>query len=117
MICKRKPPTILLEFGDHLPNLSNIYNELGFDNGLHGFRQNTFYILTANFPLPHISLDLDIEFLAPLILDAGNIKTDKFYPIISHFKKLGKGKRSKLNELQQKILNAFQIERFNSKPG
>jgi len=57
-VAKRKKPTIMLFFGDHLPGLTNIYEKLGFRNGKTPKEQATDYIVIGNFRFewPHKKL-------------------------------------------------------------
>jgi len=57
-IAKRKKPTLLLFFGDHLPGLTRVYQELGFRNEKNPKEQTTDYIVVGNFQFewPHQKL-------------------------------------------------------------
>ena len=50
-IHSRKRPTLVLFLGDHLPGLSGVYNDLGFDNGLGPAQQQTPFLLFANYAM------------------------------------------------------------------
>lgn len=66
----RKRPTLLLVYGDHLPDLGAVYTDLGFDNGEPPWVQTVPYLLIGNVGYPEAHLDSESEFLASLLLDA-----------------------------------------------
>lgn len=48
---ERERPTLIVFFGDHLPGLIEVFNQLGFKNGQSAFRQKLPIIALANYPL------------------------------------------------------------------
>lgn len=66
----RKRPTLLLFYGDHLPDLGATYRTLGFDNDDKPWKQTVPYLLVGNVGYPQATLDTDSEFMASLLLDA-----------------------------------------------
>ena len=72
----RKRPTLVLFFGDHLPGLSGVYNDLGFDNGLGPGQQQTPFLLFANYAMDkpdNPSENLAAWQLPTLLLKAANL--------------------------------------------
>jgi hypothetical protein len=75
-IHSRKMPTLVLFFGDHLPGMSGVYKDLGFNNGKGPAQQQTPYLLFANYAMD--KLDNPPENLAAwqlptLLLREGNL--------------------------------------------
>jgi phosphoglycerol transferase MdoB-like AlkP superfamily enzyme len=78
-IHSRKRPTLVLFFGDHLPGMSGVYKDLGFNNGKGPAQQQTPYLLFANYAMD--KLDNPPENLAAwqlptLLLREGNLLGD-----------------------------------------
>lgn len=74
----RKRPTLLLFFGDHLPDLGNTYEELGFDDDTKPWLQTVPYFLVGNVGYPQAHLDSESEFLASLLLDGLQVPFDGY---------------------------------------
>ena len=74
----RKRPTLLLFFGDHLPDLGNSYEELGFDDDTKPWLQTVPYFIIGNVGYPQAFLDTESEFLATLLLDGLQVPFDGY---------------------------------------
>lgn len=78
-IKSRERPTLVLYFGDHLPGLGHVYQDLEFDNGLGARQQKTPFLLFSNYPL-HITseptLDIAAWQLATLTLKVADLLGD-----------------------------------------
>lgn len=77
----RSRPTLLLVYGDHLPDLGATYRELGFDNDDKPWKQTVPYLLVGNVGYPEARLDSESEFLASLLLDALQVPYDGYFAI------------------------------------
>lgn len=77
----RTRPTLLLVYGDHLPDLGATYEELGFDNDDKPWKQTVPYLLVGNVGYPQAHLDSESEFLASLLLDALQVPYDGYFAL------------------------------------
>ena len=77
----RERPTLLLVFGDHLPDLGATYQALGFDNDRKPWQQTVPYLLIGNVGYPQATLDTESEFLAALLLDALQVPFDGYFSV------------------------------------
>ena len=87
-------PTIIVFFGDHLPNLQKVYDEYGFFASAQEKAEKkdvkffeTPLAVWANFPIERKTLQepfIPAHFLAPRILSAANIPLSPYYSFIQH---------------------------------
>ena len=87
-------PTIIVFFGDHLPNLQQVYDEYGFFASTQEKAEKkdvkffeTPLAVWANFPIERKTLQepfIPAHFLAPRILSAANIPLSPYYSFIQH---------------------------------
>jgi len=78
-IKSRERPTIVMFFGDHLPGLKRVFEDLEFENGLGPRQQKTPFLLLANYTLDNLDIptrDLAAWQLPTLLLKAGNLLED-----------------------------------------
>ena len=67
-VLARDRPTLLLVYGDHMPALPRVYEQLGFDDGRPAWEQPLPYFLVANVPLATARLDLPAHALPTLLM-------------------------------------------------
>ena len=85
-------PTIIIFFGDHLPNLQAVYDDYGFFASAQekAEKKNTKFFQTplavwANFPIDRSQLQgkfIPSHFLAPRVLEAAHIALPPYYRFI-----------------------------------
>lgn len=76
----RDRDTLLIVFGDHLPGLNQVFQVLGFDNGLEPPQQFTPFLVLANFDLEaNPPAHLPIHQLLPQVFHAGGMLLDPVY--------------------------------------
>lgn len=80
-LLRRERPTLLLVYGDHLPDLPHTYQSYAFDNALEASEQTVPYVLVGNVGYPQASLDTESEFLASLILDALQVPYSGYFAL------------------------------------
>ncbi len=91
-IAASKRPTIVIFFGDHLPNLQNVYDDFGFyknDQEKADKKDVRFFetplAVWSNFPIDKTGLKapfIPAHFLAPKILQAAHIPLSPYYQFI-----------------------------------
>lgn len=82
----RKRWTLLLFYGDHLPELSAAYGDLGFDNNQEAPSQHTRYMLLSNRPFDpdqRRQLDLAAYDLPGLVFDIAKLPEDGYLALAS----------------------------------
>jgi phosphoglycerol transferase MdoB-like AlkP superfamily enzyme len=78
-IKSRKRPTLVMFFGDHLPGLGPVFEDLEFENGLGPRQQKTPFLLLANYSLNKLdipTMDLATWQLSTLLLKAADLLDD-----------------------------------------
>jgi hypothetical protein len=82
-LARRQRRTLLLFYGDHLPDLGPVYQQLGFDDGGKANGQPVPWLLLDNAaPHPH-RLDTRAWMLPALLLDAAGIKDDAYFRVLA----------------------------------
>ncbi len=75
-------PAALFFYGDHLPALETVFDQLEFDNGLSARQQHSMYFYTKNFASADLPPLLAAHQVTPLILhDLKLLKPNNFYDI------------------------------------
>jgi phosphoglycerol transferase MdoB-like AlkP superfamily enzyme len=69
----RERPTLLLVYGDHLPALPRVYEQLGFDDGRPAWEQPVPYLLVGNVELQPGRRDLPAYALPTLLLEQARL--------------------------------------------
>ncbi len=82
-LAKRKRHTLLLFYGDHLPDLGPVYANLGFDDGLPATAQPTAWLLYDNRKARAHRLDTHAWMLPGLLLDAAGIHDDGWFDLLA----------------------------------
>ncbi len=73
--------TVLVFYGDHLPNLADAFADLGFDDGGPAISQPTRYMILSNRALTPRELDIDAFQLPGLLFDALYLPMDGYLAI------------------------------------
>ncbi len=73
--------TVLVFYGDHLPNLADAFADLGFDDDGTAISQPTRYLLLSNRTLTPRELDIDAFQLPGLLLDTLQLPLDGYLAI------------------------------------
>jgi phosphoglycerol transferase MdoB-like AlkP superfamily enzyme len=80
---QRKRRTLLLFYGDHLPGLAPVYQQLGFDDGREADQQPVpWLLLDSADPRPH-RLDTRSWMLPGLLLQAAGIHDDRYFSVLA----------------------------------
>ena len=74
----RERPTLLLVYGDHLPALKGIYEQIGFDDGRAAWEQPAPYLLVANFPIQAGRRDLHAHDLPSVVMEQSGLPLKGF---------------------------------------
>lgn len=69
----RTRPTLLLVYGDHLPALPRVYEQLGFDDGRPAWQQQVPFLLVGNVPIVAGRRDLPSYGLPMLLLEQAGL--------------------------------------------
>lgn len=84
-LVQRKRRTLLLFYGDHLPGLGPVYDELGFDDGGDAKSQPVpWLLLDSADPRPH-RLDTRSWMLPALLLRAAGIDDNAYFNVLAAF--------------------------------
>lgn len=84
-LAKRKRRTLLLFYGDHLPGLAPVYDQLGFDDGGDAKSQPVPWLLIDSAdPRPH-RLDTHSWMLPALLLRAAGIDDGAYFNVLATF--------------------------------
>jgi len=78
-LAKRKRRTLLLFYGDHLPDLGPTYAQLGFDDGREAKQQPVPWLLLDNRERRPHHLDTRAWLLPGLLLEAAGIRDDAYF--------------------------------------
>ena len=78
-LAKRKRRTLLLFYGDHLPDLGPTYAQLGFDDGRDAKQQPVPWLLLDNRNYRPHRLDTRAWLLPALLLEAAGIRDDAYF--------------------------------------
>lgn len=80
---QRNRPTVLFYFGDHLPALSSVFEQLGFDNGESSNLQDTVFIYHKNYAdTAKLPMRVAANQVAPLVLhDLDLLGPNEFYDL------------------------------------
>lgn len=82
-IAQRKRRTLLLFYGDHLPDLGPVYAKLGFDDGREANQQPVPWLLLDNAD-PHARhLDTHAWMLPALLLESAGIRDDDYFNVLA----------------------------------
>jgi hypothetical protein len=82
-LAQRKRRTLLLFYGDHLPDLGPVYARLGFDDGHAANEQPVpWLLLDSADPRPH-AFDSHAWMLPALLLDAAGIHDDAYFNVLA----------------------------------
>lgn len=107
-------PTVVFFFGDHLPGLSRIFDQLSFDDHEPARKQNTFYIYAKNFGEANLPSILPAYQVTPAILsDLGLLKANNFYDLYHVYFELN---YSSPENNRQKLFTQAQIRQLNWQP-
>ncbi|MEO7325308.1 MAG: LTA synthase family protein [Dokdonella sp.] len=82
-IAQRKRRTLLLFYGDHLPDLGPVYARLGFDDGREATQQPVPWLLLDNADHRPRALDSRAWMLPALLLDAAGIHDDAYFNVLA----------------------------------
>lgn len=80
----RKRRTLLLFYGDHLPDLAPVYAQLGFDDGHEATRQPVpWLLLDSSGKLRPRHVDTRSWMLPALLLDTAGLRDDTYFTVLS----------------------------------
>uniref|UniRef100_UPI0027B9F8E6 sulfatase-like hydrolase/transferase n=1 Tax=Dokdonella sp. TaxID=2291710 RepID=UPI0027B9F8E6 len=82
-LARRKRHTLLLFYGDHLPDLGPVYAQLGFDDGRDALAQPVPWLLLDNRNPRARRLDLHSWMLPAHLLAVAGIRDDAYFNIIA----------------------------------
>lgn len=80
---KRKRRTLLLFYGDHLPDLGPVYGQLGFDDGRDAMQQTVPWLLLDNRNPRAQRIDTHAWMLPARLLDVAGIRDQAWFDIIA----------------------------------
>lgn len=83
-VLARSEPTLLLFYGDHLPGLHDVYEQVGFDDGGAPTAQPVPWLLLDNRGRRHGSGPRSSALLAPMLLEAAGIPIDGHTQTLLH---------------------------------
>jgi hypothetical protein len=82
-LAQRKRRTLLLFYGDHLPDLGPVYAQLGFDDGREANRQPVPWLLLDNTEPRPRRLDTRAWMLPGVLLHAAGIDDDAYFSVLA----------------------------------
>ncbi len=82
-LARRKRHTLLLFYGDHLPDLGPVYAQLGFDDGRDEMAQSVPWLLLDNRNARPQRRDLHAWMLPAHLLEVAGIRDDAYFNIIA----------------------------------
>ncbi|MBO9664341.1 LTA synthase family protein [Dokdonella sp.] len=82
-LLQRQRRTLLLFYGDHLPDLAPVYAQLGFDDGREATRQPVPWLLLDSATEHMRHLDARSWSLPALLLDAAGVADDAYFGVLA----------------------------------
>ncbi|MDO3381188.1 LTA synthase family protein [Gilvimarinus algae] len=109
-IAQRERPTLVVFFGDHLPNLKRVFAQVSFENGRKAWQQNTPALAFANYPIASNWLPKASHELGVWTLELAGLSKSTDYQLLSHA--LSENEKSK-GSIEEVVRN-LQLQRLFS---